>query len=176
MSTATVTERKGVVTFKGGPLTLIGPEVKVGDRAPEFKVLSGGLEEVTLASSAGKVRLICVVPSLDTPVCDTQTKRFNEGAAGLPAGVEVLTISCDLPFAQGRWCGAAGVERIQTLSDHRDTSFGANWGVLIKELRLLARSVFVVDRSDRVVYAQVVPEVTDLPDFDAALAAAKSAK
>ena len=168
-------ERTGVVTFKGGPLTLLGGEVATGGKAPDFKVLNGELGEVTLADSAGRVRLICVVPSLDTPVCDQQTRRFNEEASKLPDEVTVLTISCDLPFAQGRWCGAAAADKITALSDHRDTNFGLNWGVLIKELRLLARSVFVVDKSDNVVYAQVVPEVTDLPNFDAALEAVKNA-
>lgn len=168
------TEREGVITFKGGPLTLVGDEVRVGQMAPEFSVLDGELGEVTLASSAGKVRLICAVPSLDTPVCDQETRKFNELAAGLPDDVEILTVSCDLPFAQGRWCGAAGIDRVKTFSDHRDTSFGVNWGVLIKELRLLTRAVFVVDRDDKVTYAQIVPEVTELPDYDAAMNAVKT--
>jgi thiol peroxidase len=168
-------ERKGVVTFKGGPLTLIGPEVKAGDTAPDFKVLDKGLGEVTLQSSAGKVRLISVVPSLDTPVCDQQTRRFNEEAGKLPDKVAVLTVSVDLPFAQNRFCSTAGISKIQTLSDHRDASFGQAWGVLIKELRLLARAVFVVGADDKVKYVEVVKEVTSHPDYDKALAAAKSA-
>lgn len=168
-------ERKGVVTFKGNPLTLVGPEIKVGGKAPEFKVLDKGLGEVTLTSSAGKVRLISVVPSLDTPVCDQQTRRFNEAAAKLPDKVAVLTVSMDLPFAQSRFCSTANVSKVQTLSDHRDASFGLNWGVLIKELRLLARAVFVVGADDTVKYAQIVGEVTSHPDYDKALAAAKSA-
>lgn len=168
-------ERKGVVTFKGGPLTLVGPEIKAGAKAPDFKVLDKGLGEVTLKSSAGKVRLISVVPSLDTPVCDQQTRRFNEEAAKLPDRVAVLTISVDLPFAQSRFCSAADVTKVQTLSDHRDASFGQNWGVLIKELRLLARAVFVVGADDTVKYVQVVKEVTSHPDYDKALAAAKAA-
>ena len=169
------TERSDAVLFKGNGLTLVGDEVKVGEKAPDFSVLNGTLQEVTLGSSAGKTRLISVVPSLDTPVCDEQTRRFNEEASNLPDSVEVLTVSLDLPFAQNRWCGAADASKITTLSDHRDTNFGTNWGVLIKELRLLARAVFVVDSSDNVTYAQVVPEVTDHPNYDDALAAAKAA-
>lgn len=169
------TERSGAVTFKGNPLTLVGDEVKVGSKAPDFSVLSGDLEEVTLASSAGKTRLISVVASLDTPVCDEQSRRFNKEASDLPDNVEVLTISVDLPFGQNRWCGIANADKLTALSDHRDTDFGIKWGVLLKELRLLTRAVFVVDASDTVTYAQVVPEVTDHPDYDAALSAAKSA-
>src|SRR3989338_11280299 len=131
-------ERKGAVTFKGNPLTLIGPELKAGDNAPDFKLLAGDLSEVTLASSKGKTRLISVVPSLDTPVCDLQTKRFNEEASKLPSNVVVLTVSTDLPFAQSSWCGASHVDKVKTLSDHRDTNFGRAYGVLIKELRLLS--------------------------------------
>ena len=177
MATATTAtqgqERQGVVTFKGNPLTLLGPEIKVGSKAPDFTVVAQDLSPVTLATSRGKVRLISVVPSLDTPVCDAQTKRFNEAAAQLPAGIEILTISVDLPFAQKRWCGAAGADRIQVLSDHRDASFGRAYGVLIKELRLLARSIFVVDGSGTVRYVEYVPEVASQPNYDAALAAVK---
>ena len=166
-------ERKGVVAFKGGPLTLLGPEIKVGAKAPDFKVLAKDLSTVTLAGSQGKVRLVSVVPSLDTPVCDAQTRRFNEEAAKLPAGVSILTISMDLPFAQKRWCGAAGIDRIQVLSDHRDASFGLNFGVLIKELRLLSRSIFVIDQTGTVRHVEYVPEVTSHPNYDAALAAVR---
>lgn len=166
-------ERKGIITFKGNPLTVIGSEVKVGDNAPEFKALAKDLSEVTLASSKGKVRLISVVPSVDTPVCSLQTKKFNEEASKLPASVEVLTVSMDLPFAQTRFCGAEHADKIKTLSDHRDASFGKAYGVLIKELRLLARAVFVVDQSDKVTYSQVVKEVTDHPDYEKAIAAVK---
>lgn len=165
-------ERTGVVTFKGNPVTLVGNEVKVGDTAPDFTVLANDLSPVTLADSKGSVRIISVVPSLDTGVCDQQTRRFNEEAASLE-GVRVLTISVDLPFAQKRWCGAAGVDRVQTLSDHRDLSFGTAYGVAIKELRLLARAVFVVDKDDKVVYAEYVPEVTQHPNYEAAIEAAK---
>jgi len=167
-------ERKSAVTFKGNPLTLVGPELKAGDKAPDFTVLAMDLSPVTLNNSRGKVRLISVVPSLDTPVCDQQTRRFNEEAAKLPGNVVVLTVSADLPFAQARFCGAAKVDRVQVLSDHRDVSFGQAYGVLIKELRLLSRSVFVVDSSDKVRYVEVVKEVTNHPDYDAALKAVKS--
>jgi thioredoxin-dependent peroxiredoxin len=163
------------VTFKGNPVTLIGNEVKVGDTAPDFKVLANDLSEVTLSDTKGYVRLISVVPSIDTGVCDAQTRRFNEEAAKLD-NVKVLTISVDLPFAQKRWCGANGIENVQTLSDHRDVSFGEAYGVLIKELRLLARAVFVVDSNDKVTYVEYVPEVTDHPNYEAAIEAAKAAK
>ena len=168
-------ERMGVVTFKGNPITLLGPEIKVGDAAPDFKVLAKGLVETALKDSTGKVRLISVVPSLDTPVCDQQTRRFNEEAAKLPDKVAVLTISVDLPFAQGRFCSTANIGKIQPLSDHRDVSFGLNWGVLIKELRLLARAVFVVGADDKVKYVEIVKEIASHPDYDKALAAAKTA-
>lgn len=163
-------ERTGVITFGGNPMTLLGPELKVGQKAPDFKVLANDLTEVTLADSAGKVRLISVVPSLDTGICDRQTRRFNEEATKFPS-VEVLTISMDLPFAQARWCGAAGVDRVQTLSDHREASFGLAYGLLIKELRLLTRAVIIVDAEDVVRYVQIVPEVRTEPDFDEALKA-----
>lgn len=165
-------ERTGVVTFKGNPLTLIGAEVKVGQKAPDFQVVAQDLSPVTLAGSRGKTRLISVVPSLDTPVCDAQTRRFNQEAAQLP-NVSILTISVDLPFAQKRWCGAAGIEKVQVLSDHKETSFGTAYGVLIKELRLLSRAIFVVDASDTVRYVEYVPEVTSHPNYDAALQAAR---
>lgn len=163
------------VTFKGNPMTLVGNEVKVGDKAPDFTVLANDLSPVTLADTAGKVRLISVVPSIDTGVCDAQTRRFNEEAAKVD-NVEVLTISADLPFAQKRWCAAAGLENVKTLSDHRDFSFAEAYGVGMKELRLLARSVFVIDSSDTVTYAEYVGEGTDHPDYTAAVEAAKAAK
>ena len=162
-------ERKGAVTFKGNPLTLMGPEIKVGQKAPDFQVVGADLQAATLASFKGKTKLISVVPSLDTPVCDQQTRRFNEEAAKLPADVAVLTISMDLPFAQKRFCGAAGIDRIKTLSDHREASFGLAFGVLIKELKLLARSVFIVGPDDKVQYVEYVKEVTNHPNYDAAL-------
>lgn len=168
-------ERKGAVTFKGNPMTLIGPELKVGDPAPDFKLLANDLSVVTLASSKGKTRLFSVVPSLDTPVCDLQSKRFNEESAKLPQGVVVYAVSVDLPFAQKRWCGAAGARNIQALSDHRDANFAKAYGVLIQELRLLTRSIFVVGPDDRIQYVEYVNEVTEHPDYDAALNALKSA-
>ncbi|MBB3907051.1 MULTISPECIES: thiol peroxidase [Anoxybacillaceae] len=163
------------ITFKGNPVTLIGNEVKVGDKAPDFKVLANDLSEVTLSDTKGSVRLISVIPSIDTGVCDAQTRRFNEEAAKLD-NVKVLTISVDLPFAQKRWCGANGIENVQVLSDHRDASFGQAYGVLIKELRLLARAVFVVDSSDTVTYVEYVSEATNHPNYEAAIEAAKAAK
>lgn len=160
------------VTFQGNPLTLIGPEPKAGDKAPDFKVLDRGLGEKTLADFGGKVKLISVTPSLDTPVCDIQARRFNEEAANL-GGVAVLNISMDLPFAIERFCTAAGIENVEALSDHREASFGNAYGVLIKELRLLARSVFVIDKDDTIRYVQIVPEITEHPDYDKALEEAK---
>jgi thiol peroxidase len=166
-------ERKGAVTFKGEPLTLVGEEVHTGGRAPDFEVIDTDLKPVHFSDFDGKVRIISSVASLDTPVCDQQTRRFNDELTALGSDVEVLTISMDLPFAQKRWCGAAGVERVKTFSDHRDASFGKAFGLLIKELRLLARAVYVVDRDGTVRYAQLVQEVTQEPDYDAALGAAK---
>ena len=163
------------ITFKNNPVTLLGNEVKVGDNAPDFTVLSNDLAPVTLADSKGKVRLISVVPSIDTGVCDAQTRRFNEEASSL-GNVAVLTISMDLPFAQSRWCAANGIENVQTLSDHRDASFGEAYGVHIQELRLLARAVFVVDANDKVTYVEYVSEATNHPNYEAAIEAAKSAQ
>ena len=166
-------ERTGVITFKGNPMTLIGPEIKVGDKAPDFAVVDNAMQPVTLASSAGKTRIFSVVPSLDTPVCHQQTVRFNEEAGKLGDDAILYTVSLDLPMAQKRWCGAESADNIVAVSDYRDRSFGENWGVLIKELKLLARSVFVVGPDDKVKYVQIVPEVTEFPDYDAAIAAAK---
>src|SRR5512135_286627 len=166
-------ERKGVITFKGNPMTLLGPEIKVGDKAPEFRVVDTGMAPVSLADFKGKVKIISAVPSLDTPTCDTETRRFNQEAAKLPGNVVVLTVSLDLPFAQKRWCAAAGVDKVKTLSDYQDRSFAYAYGVLIKELRLLSRSIFVVDRSDTVRYVQHVKEVSQEPDYAAVLAAAR---
>ncbi|HTL46517.1 MAG TPA: thiol peroxidase [Verrucomicrobiae bacterium] len=167
-------ERKGAITFKGNPMTLVGPQLKVGDKAPDFKVVANDLTEATLASTKGKTRLISVVPSLDTPVCDLQTKRFNEEASKLPANVAVLTISMDLPFAQKRWCGASSATKVQTLSDWRGASFGTAYGALIKELHLLTRAVFIVGADDKIQYVEYVPEVTQHPNYDAALNSLKS--
>lgn len=168
-------ERKGVVTFKGNPLTLLGPEIKAGSQAPDFQVLAGDLSPVNLQSFKGKTKLISVVPSLDTPVCDQQTRRFNEEAAKMPGDIAVLTVSMDLPFAQGRFCTTAGIKNVRTLSDHRDASFGLAYGVLIKELRLLTRSIFVIDPANKVQYAEYVKEITNHPNYEAALASLKSA-
>ena len=161
------------VTFKGNPMTLLGKEVNVGDQAPDFTVLDNSLNPVTLQDSKGKIRLISVVPSLDTGVCDAQTRQFNEHAAELGEDVVILTISVDLPFAQKRWCAAAGIDAVQTLSDHRDLSFGEAYGVVMKELRLLARSVFVIDQNDKVTYVEYVQEGTNHPDYDKAINAVK---
>jgi len=168
-----MSERPGIITFKGNPFTLLGPTLKVGDKAPDFALVDNGLAPVTLASSAGKIRIISAVPSLDTPVCDTETRRFNQEAAGLPGDVLVLTVSLDLPFAQKRWCGAAGIDKVITLSDYRERSFGQNYGVLIKELLLLTRAIFVVDANDTIRYIQIVPEVTSEPDYAAVVKAVK---
>jgi thioredoxin-dependent peroxiredoxin len=166
-------ERAGAAAFKGSPLTLIGPEVKVGDKAPDFKANSNLLNQVSLADYAGKVKLISVIPSIDTGVCDAQTRRFNEEAAKLGDNVVVLTISVDLPPAQARWCGAAGVDKVVMLSDYKDVSFGEAYGVLIKELRLLMRSIFVIDANDTVQYAEYLPEMTEHPNYEAALEATR---
>jgi thiol peroxidase len=164
-------ERK--TTLKGNPFTLTGPELKPGDKAPDFELVDNSLKPLKLSDTRG-VRIFSVVPSLDTPVCDAQTRRFNEEASKLP-GVEILTVSCDLPFAQKRWCGAAGVDKVTTVSDHKNTSFGQAWGTLIPELRIESRAVFVVDGNNKITYAQYVPEVADHPNYDAALSAAKAA-
>ena len=166
-------ERAGLITMKGNPLTLVGNEVKVGDRAPDFIALDNNLAPVSLSSFKGKICVLVSIPSLDTPVCDMETRKFNEEASRLGANVVFLTISMDLPFAQRRWCGTSGVTKVQTLSDHRDASFGTAYGVLIKELRLLARAVFVVDQEGIIQHAQLVKEVTQEPNYDAVLSALK---
>jgi len=169
-------EQTGLVTMKGQRLTLLGSEVKVGQKAPDFEVVANDLSTVKFSSFRGKVCIISSVPSLDTSVCDTMTRRFNQEAGKLDEDVVVLTISMDLPFAQKRWCGAADVKNVQTLSDHRDASFGKAFGVLIKELHLLARAVFVVDNESIIRYVQIVPELTNEPDYEAALNAVKQLK
>jgi len=166
-----VEERTGIITSKGNPLTLVGKEVKVGEPAPDFVALDNGLSPVEFSSFRGKIRIIASVPSLDTSVCDIETRRFNQEADRLGPDVVILTISMDLPFAQKRWCGAAGVDKVITLSDHRDASFGMSYGVLIKELRLLARAVFVVDRDGIIRYIQIVKDVSNEPDYTATLSA-----
>jgi thiol peroxidase len=167
-------ERPGATTLKGNPLTLIGPQLKPGDDAPDFNVVDQALKPVTLKDTGNNVRIISVVPSLDTPVCDAQTRKFNIAAANL-LGVEIITVSVDLPFAQTRWCGAFGVDKVKMLSDHKDVSFGTNYGTLIKELRIESRAIFVLDRENKVRYVEYVKEVADSPNHDAALAAAREA-
>ncbi|MCS7199564.1 MAG: thiol peroxidase [Thermodesulfobacteriaceae bacterium] len=158
-----------LVTLFGNPLTLEGKELKVGERAPEFVVVNKNLKEVKLSDFKGKVKLISVTPSLDTPVCDLQARTFNEKASQLSEDVVVLNISMDLPFAIERFCTSAGIDKIEVLSDHREASFGLNYGVLIRELRLLARSVFILDKEDVVRYIEIVPEITNHPNYDKAL-------
>jgi len=167
-------ERPGATTMKGNPLTLVGPELQVGDHAPDFSVVDGTLSAVNLEKTGSNVRIISVVPSLDTPVCDLQTKRFNEEAGKMP-GVDIVTVSMDLPFAQKRWCGAFGVDRIKMLSDHRSGSFGEAYGTLIKDLRIESRAIFVLDKDNIIRHVEYVKEVADHPNYDAALAAAKAA-
>src|SRR5271167_2127117 len=167
-------ERAGATTMRGKPLTLVGPELKSGDKAPDFEAVTDGMQPVNLQGTGQAVRIFSVVPSLDTPVCDAQTKRFNEEAAKLP-GVEIFTISMDLPFAQKRWCGAFGIDKIKMVSDHRAGSFGEHYGTLIKELRIESRAIFVVDRHNKLRYVEYVKEVGDHPNYEAALAAAQQA-
>ena len=159
--------------MKSSPLTLTGSKIEVGQQAPEFEVLNSELSPVKLSAFAGKICIISAVPSLDTSVCDIQTRRFNQEAQKIGKDVRILTISMDLPFAQKRWCGAAGIENLEILSDHRDASFGKAFGVLIKELRLLARSIFVIDKEGVIRYIEIVPELTHEPDYEAAINAAK---
>ncbi len=166
-------ERHGLITMKGNPLTLTGNEVKMGDTAPDFTVLDNDLTPVQFSSYRGKICILSSVPSLDTPVCDIETRKFNEEASRLGMDLLILTISMDLPFAQKRWCAAAGVDKVKTLSDHRDASFGTSFGVLIKELRLLARAVFLVDGQGSIQYIQLVKELTKEPDYEAILSALK---
>ena len=166
-------ERKGVVTVKGNPVTLIGSEVKTGDKAPDFTVVDGDLKEVKLKDFTGKIKVISVSASLDTPVCDMQARRFNQEAARLPKDVVIMNITMDLPFAISRFCTTAGIDKVQAFSDHRDASFGNAYGVLIKELRLLARSIFIMDKNDTIRYVEIVPELTNHPDYDKALDALK---
>src|SRR5580700_2503560 len=166
-------ERPGATTLKGNPLTVLGPELKTGEKAPDFQAIDDGLKPANLASTGHGVRIFSVVPSLDTPVCDAQTKRFNEEAAKLP-GVEIYTVSMDLPFAQKRWCGAYGVDKVKMVSDHKSGSFGEKYGTLIKELRIESRAIFVIDKDDTLKHVEYVKEVADHPNYDAALSAARA--
>ncbi|MBF0517941.1 MAG: thiol peroxidase [Nitrospirae bacterium] len=166
-------DRTGVITFQGGGLTLTGTEVKVGNKAPDFTVMDNGLGGVSLKDFAGKTVVISVTPSLDTPVCDAQLRKFNQSAASTGTDVVVLNISMDLPFANARFCAAAGIDKVKTLSDYKDASFGMAYGLLIKELRLLTRAIVIIDKAGTVKYVEVVPEVTHEPNYDKALAALK---
>lgn len=167
-------ERSGLVTSGGKPVTLVGDEVKVGDKAPDVTLAANNMAAVKLSERFGKVLIVSAVPSLDTSTCDIETRRFNTEAAGLGEDMAVITISRDLPFAQKRWCGAAGVDRVETLSDYREAAFGKSWGVLMKENGLLTRAVFVVDRDGVVRYIQIVPETGKEPDYAAVLTAARA--
>jgi thiol peroxidase len=153
---------------------VLGPALKPGDKAPDFKAVDDSLKDVNLAGTGNGVRIFSVVPSLDTPVCDAQTKRFNEEAGKLP-DVTMYTFSMDLPFAQKRWCGAYGVDHVKMVSDHRDGSFGQAYGTLIKDLRIMSRAIFVIDKSNVIRHAEYVKEVADHPNYEAALAAARAA-
>jgi thioredoxin-dependent peroxiredoxin len=166
-------ERQGVVTFAGNPLTLVGPALKTGDRAPDATLLDKELKDVNINRFPGKVKVISVTPSLDPPVCDLQARRFNQEAGALGSGVDVLNVSMDLPFALARFCASAGIEAVTLLSDHRDASFGNAYGVLIKELRLLTRAIFVVDAAGVIRYIEIVPEITKEPDYAKAIEAVK---
>ena len=164
-----MTSKTTSVTLEGDPIILVGTQVEVGEPAPDFRAVNGELDTVPFSSLGDKIFVLSSVVSLDTPVCDTETKKFNERATDFGPDVEVITLSMDLPFAQERWCGAAGIDRVRTLSDYRDASFGRSYGVLIKNLRLLARAVFVVDKDRVVRHKEIVREVTEEPDYDAVL-------
>jgi thiol peroxidase len=166
-------ERKNAITFKGGPLTLVGNEISVGKPAPDFTAAANDLSPYKLSDDKGKIVVISSVPSLDTPVCDTQTRKFNEAAASLGDDVVIVTVSMDLPFAQTRWCGAAGVEQVKTVSDYKGADFGSKYGLLIKELHLLARAVLVIDQNGVIQYYQLVPEIAQEPDYDPVIEAVK---
>jgi thioredoxin-dependent peroxiredoxin len=166
-------ERPAATTLRGNPMTLVGSEVKAGQKAPDFEVVNDSMQPVNLEKTGQSVRIFSVVPSLDTPVCDAQTRRFNEEAAKLP-GVDIYTISMDLPFAQKRWCGAFGIDKVKMLSDHRNGSFGEHYGTLIKELRIESRAIFVLDKDNTVKHVEYVKEVADHPNYDAALSAVRS--
>jgi thiol peroxidase len=168
-----IEERPGATTLQGNPLTLVGPQLKPGDPAPDFEVVDSSLQPVTLEKTGNGVRIFSVVPSLDTPVCDAQTKRF-EDTAGKLNGVEIFTVSMDLPFAQKRWCNSFGVSHVKMLSDHKSGSFGERYGTLIKELRIESRAIFVVGKDNSLKHVEYVKEVADHPNYDAAIAAASA--
>lgn len=162
-------ERNNVATFKGNPITLMGEEVKIGQDAPDFKVLTSDLKEIDLSAFKDKIKLIASVPSLDTPICDLQIKRFNDEASQISKDIIIIFISVDLPFAQKRFCQAYEIKKVKTLSDHRDGSFGLSYGVLIKELRLLSRAIFIIDKGNKVIYVEYVKELGSHPNYEAAL-------
>ena len=167
--------RTGAVTLKGNPINIIGPELKAGQPAPNFKLITSSMEEVTLNSFSGKTRIIATVPSLDTPVCSAETKKFNEKAAEL-SSAQVLVVSMDLPFGQKRWCGAEGIDKVTTLSAHRSTEFGESYGVLVSGGpldRCLARAIFVVRPDGKLAHVEYVKEIAEHPNYDAVLAAAR---
>lgn len=170
-----MSERPNAVTFQGSPLTLVGPEIRIGDQAPHFKLVGNDLGDIECSAYHGRVRVLSVAPSLDTPICATQTRTFNKEASGLSEDVHILSISHDLPFALARFCGAEGIDRVITASDYKYHAFGEAYGVFIKELGLLARAVFVIDKDDKLAHVQYVPEVTHEPDYSTALAAVKKA-
>jgi thiol peroxidase len=165
-------EREGATTLRGNPKTVIGPELKTGDKAPDFQAVDDSLQPVDLAATGGGVRIFSVVPSLDTPVCDAQTKRFNDEAGKLP-DLKIYTVSMDLPFAQKRWCGAYGVDHVKMISDHRSGSFGEHYGTMIKDLRILSRAIFVVDKNNTIRHVEYVKEVADHPNYESALDVAR---
>jgi thiol peroxidase len=167
-------ERPGATTLRGNPLTVLGPALQPGEKAPDFKAVDDSLKDVNLAGTGNGIRIFSVVPSLDTPVCDAQTKRFNEEAGKLP-NVTMYSFSMDLPFAQKRWCGAYGVDHVKMVSDHRDGSFGQAYGTLIKDLRIMSRAIFVIDKNNVIRHVEYVKEVADHPDYEAALSAARAA-
>jgi thiol peroxidase len=166
-------ETKNKITMKGNPLTLAGNEIKVGDRAPNFALIDPDMKQVTMENFAGKILILSTVPSLDTPVCDAQVRRFNQEAANLSKDMQILAISMDLPFAQKRWCGNAGVDRVKTLSDYKTGQFALDYGLLIEELQLIARAVLIIDKSRKVQYVQLVKEVSEQPDYESILKALK---
>lgn len=164
-------ERKNIVTLMGNPVTLVGAELKTGDKAPEFKVIDVDMKEKRLSEFDGLIKIISVTPSLDTPVCDMQARRFNQEVAKMPEDVVAINISVDLPFAISRFCTTAGIDKVKAYSDYRDTEFGTSYGVLMKEPRLLARAIFVIDKENIICYIEIVPEVSKHPDYEKALSA-----
>lgn len=169
-----MTERKGVITFRKREMTIIGDDLKIGDKAPEFEVLNQEWNIVQgLGSTAGKVRIIGALPSLETSVCDVETRRFNQEASNLSPDIAILMVSADLPYTQARWCGAAGIDRVSVLSDSLKKDFGSKYGVLMKEVGVLRRAIFVVDRHGTVQYAAYMPTIGEEPDYEAVLAAAR---